>query len=210
MALWPISSRAMAAPVWVPTLERSDLASPPGLEGLRELAENLWWSWHPEARRLFARIDPQTWARTRNPIPLLRHTDVDRWAVLAADRRFVADTASLAAELAAYLDDPTPGIGDDLGGPVAYLCAEFALQESLPVYSGGLGVLAGDRVQDRLRRPAAHGRRGAVLPPGLLPAADRRGGAPGAPRAGRRPGRHPGPSCRRRFGRAARSQRRAR
>ncbi len=134
----------MAAPVRVPTLERSDLASPPGLEGLRGLAENLWWSWHPEARRLFARIDPQTWARTRNPIPLLRHTDVERWAVLAADRRFVADTASLAAELAAYLDEPTPGIGDDLGGPVAYLCAEFALQESLPVYSGGLGVLAGD------------------------------------------------------------------
>ena len=63
---------------------------------------------------------------------------------LAADHRFVSDTASLAAELEAYLDDPAPGIGDDLGGPVAYLCAEFALQESLPVYSGGLGVLAGD------------------------------------------------------------------
>jgi len=134
----------MAAPVRVPTLDRSDLASPPGLEGIRELAENLWWSWHPEARRLFARIDPQTWARTRNPIHLLRQTDASRWSVLAADHRFVADTRALVERMEADLDDSEPGIGDDLGGPVAYLCAEFALQESLPVYSGGLGVLAGD------------------------------------------------------------------
>ena len=144
MALWPISSRAMAASVQVPTLERADLASPLGLEGIRELAENLWWSWHPEARRLFARIDPQTWARTRNPIHLLRQTDASRWEALAVDHRFVADTRSLVGDLHAYLDDAEPGLGDDLGGPVAYLCAEFALQESLPVYSGGLGVLAGD------------------------------------------------------------------
>ena len=47
----------MALPVH-PTIERVDLPQPPGLEGLRDLAENLWWTWHPEALRLFARIDP--------------------------------------------------------------------------------------------------------------------------------------------------------
>jgi starch phosphorylase len=134
----------MAPPVRVPTLDRSDLPHPPGLEGLRELAENLWWSWHPDALRLFARIDPQTWARTRNPIHLLRQTDAERWSTLATDTRFVADTQAMVARLHQDLDDLTPGLGDDLGGPVAYLCAEFALHESLPVYSGGLGVLAGD------------------------------------------------------------------
>jgi len=134
----------MAAPVRVPTLDRSDLPHPPGLEGLRELAENLWWSWHPQALRLFARIDPHTWARTRNPIHLLRQTDAERWSALAADTRFVADTQALVGRLRQDLDDSTPGLGDDLGGPIAYLCAEFALHESLPVYSGGLGVLAGD------------------------------------------------------------------
>ncbi|MGH2488367.1 MAG: alpha-glucan family phosphorylase, partial [Candidatus Limnocylindria bacterium] len=134
----------MAAPVRVATLDRADLPHPPGLEGLRELAENLWWSWHPEALRLFARIDPQTWARTRNPIALLRQTDSERWTQLANDTRFVADTQALVDRLHADLDDATPGIGEDLTGPIAYLCAEFALHESLPVYSGGLGVLAGD------------------------------------------------------------------
>jgi starch phosphorylase len=134
----------MAPPVRVPTLDRSDLPHPPGLEGLRELAENLWWSWHPDALRLFARIDPQTWARTRNPIHLLRQTDAERWSALAADTRFVADTQAMVGRLHRDLDDLTPGLGDDLGGPIAYLCAEFALHESLPVYSGGLGVLAGD------------------------------------------------------------------
>jgi starch phosphorylase len=111
---------------------------------LRELAENLWWSWHPDALRLFARIDPQTWARTRNPIHLLRQTDAERWSALAADTRFAADTQAMVGRLHQDLDDVTPGLGDDLGGPIAYLCAEFALHESLPVYSGGLGVLAGD------------------------------------------------------------------
>jgi starch phosphorylase len=134
----------MASPVWVPTLERTDLPDPPALDGLRELAENLWWTWHPEAQRLFARIDPQGWARARNPIRLLRETDADRWATLAADERFVADTSTIVRRLHDDLENGADGLGGDLGGPVAYLCAEFALHESLPVYSGGLGVLAGD------------------------------------------------------------------
>jgi starch phosphorylase len=134
----------MAVPVRIPTLDRPDLARPRGLEGITELAENLWWSWDPETRRLFARIDPQTWARTRNPVHLLRQTDADHWEALGADPRFVADTRACVERLHRYLADPTPSFGDDLGGPIAYLCAEFALHESLPVYSGGLGVLAGD------------------------------------------------------------------
>ena len=86
----------MAQPVRVPTIERGDLPNPPGLEGLRDLAENLWWTWHPQAQRLFTRIDPDTWARTRNPIHVLRRTGEERWAELAADTRFAADTRELA------------------------------------------------------------------------------------------------------------------
>ena len=134
----------MAPPVRVPTIERVDLPDPAGLAGLRDLAENLWWTWHPEALRLFARIDPDGWARTRNPIHVMRHTTDERWLELANDSRFVADARTLADRLQWYVADDAPGLGAGLDGPVAYLCAEFALHESLPVYSGGLGVLAGD------------------------------------------------------------------
>jgi glycogen phosphorylase len=134
----------MAQRVRIPTIERMDLPSPPGLEGLRDLAENLWWTWHPEALRLFARIDPDSWARTRNPVHVLRHTSGERWAELADDDRFVLDTHTISGRLKWYVDDDAPGLGADLAGCIAYLCAEFALHESLPVYSGGLGVLAGD------------------------------------------------------------------
>jgi starch phosphorylase len=134
----------MAPPVRVPTIERVDLPTPAGLDGLRDLTENLWWTWHHEATRLFARIDPDAWARSRNPVYVMRHTTPERWEELAEDSRFVADTRALADRLHWYVSDDAPGVGADLPGPVAYLCAEFALHESLPVYSGGLGVLAGD------------------------------------------------------------------
>jgi glycogen phosphorylase len=143
----------MSRPVQVPTLAGHDFGLPPGLEGLAELAYNWWWSWTPRASALFSRIDAHAWSRHRNPIPVLLGTDPARWAELVADEDFMVDASRLLDEFHRYLTD-----GSDswyrheisahpdraLSSPVAYFCAEFGFHESMQIYSGGLGILAGD------------------------------------------------------------------
>lgn len=143
----------MMKPVRVPTQPGYDFALPPGLEGLGELAYNLWWSWTPRAGALFARIDSAAWARHRSPIPVLRAVEPGRWAELLADEDFMVDASRLLDEFGRYL-----GNGSDswyrvataadpaasLTGPIAYFCAEYGIHESMQIYSGGLGILAGD------------------------------------------------------------------
>jgi starch phosphorylase len=121
---------------------------PTRIAGLSTLTRNLDWSWTPEARDLFRSIDQTLWHLTRhNPIDLLRRVDPARLAACAADPEFLKryDTAM---EQEAHR---TSGKGTwfnqvhpDLQGPVAYFCAEFAFHNSVPIYSGGLGILAGD------------------------------------------------------------------
>jgi starch phosphorylase len=107
---------------------------------LDELAYNLRWSWNPATRNLFQRLAPEPWARTRNPIVALKAAinEPDR---LAEHAESILEQHS---ELDQYLNRPAhlkdvPRIG--------YFCAEFAIAESLPIYSGGLGVLAGDHLK---------------------------------------------------------------
>ena len=120
---------------------------PPALAALRELALDLRWTWSHRADALWERMDAELWARTHNPWVLLEDVPASRLAELAADPGFVAHLDQLAAERAAYLQTPgwfpeTHG-ADALAG-VAYFCMEFGLGEALPLYAGGLGVLAGD------------------------------------------------------------------
>jgi starch phosphorylase len=122
---------------------------PEALARLPELARNLWWSWHPEARELFDTIARAAGhAHADNPLRLLATLEPARWQALAADRQFVAMyTRVLAAfdrALAgedAWFPAHAPANADL---PVAYFSAEFGVHQSLPVYSGGLGILAGD------------------------------------------------------------------
>lgn len=107
---------------------------------LEQLAYNLRWSWHPAARDLFQSLAPEPWSRTHNPIAVLKNAanDPDRLAEHAES------ILAQHGDLAQYLHG-TPRIE---GVPrVAYFCAEFAIAESLPIYSGGLGVLAGDHLK---------------------------------------------------------------
>ena len=119
---------------------------PAPLHPLVTLATNLWWSWHPEAAALFESVDAERWERSgQNPVKLLRDASPRRLAELAQDATLVSRAGVLAAALEADLARPY----DDAGGltpqrPVAFLCAEYGLHPSLPVYSGGLGALAGD------------------------------------------------------------------
>jgi glycogen phosphorylase len=123
---------------------------PPRLKDLHALAMNLRWSWHAPARALFERIDAEHWQQTRhNPIALLRQVDRARLDELAADRSFVAAVRAQAADLRRYLknDDSWYARQSSDTGTVAYFSAEYGITESLPIFSGGLGVLAGDHLK---------------------------------------------------------------
>ena len=133
----------------MPTLPGHDFHLPAGLEGLGELAYNLWWSWTPRAQSLFARIHSGAWTRHRSPIAVLREADAGRWAELTADEDFMVDASRVLDEFDRYLvngADSWYGATPErtLPGPIAYFCAEFGLHESIQIYSGGLGILAGD------------------------------------------------------------------
>ncbi len=123
---------------------------PPRLEGLAALAVNLAWSWHRQARALFRRIDETAWrASHHNPIIVLRGADPERLELLARDADFLSHYDQVMEWFAietthesGWFRDQYPDISPSQ--PVAYFCAEFGLHASVPIYSGGLGVLAGD------------------------------------------------------------------
>jgi starch phosphorylase len=122
---------------------------PRRLERLSELAHNLFWSWHAEARELFRRLDPELWEATEhNPVRLLRETA--NLEAAAEDAGFVEAYGRSLRHLDGYLSRRDTWMArayPDFPGPVAYFSAEFGLHESLPVYSGGLGILAGDHLK---------------------------------------------------------------
>jgi glycogen phosphorylase len=121
---------------------------PKRLERLRELAGNLWYSWDRPTRALFARLNPALWdAIAHNPKAMLKRLDEQRLIEAAADPAFLDSLNRILAAFDAYHAEPP--FKDNGGGfrpqdLVAYFCAEFGVHESLPTYSGGLGILAGD------------------------------------------------------------------
>jgi glycogen phosphorylase len=128
------------------------LQLPEALSGLQQLALNLRWSWYAPTRALFERIDAAHWQATgHNPVRLLVEVGRSRLDELAADADFVADVSAAAADLNAYLEDGERWYArrhEPTGQPlVAYFSAEFGITESLRVFSGGLGVLAGDHLK---------------------------------------------------------------
>ncbi|MDZ4849235.1 MAG: alpha-glucan family phosphorylase [Pirellulaceae bacterium] len=116
------------------------------------LAKNLWWSWHPEVTSLFRDIDPIRWRQLdHNPIALLREFTPERLAVRASEMVLHSRVNYAFRRLQEYLDSTTTWAATNAGvlgaRPVAYFSAEFGIHESLPIYSGGLGVLSGDHVK---------------------------------------------------------------
>jgi starch phosphorylase len=127
------------------TLHIADIELPPDMGRLRELAYDLWWSWSPQATRLFAWIDPDHWRRYHNPVQLLINVEPHQWARLLSDPEFVRSYHAVVEAWDEYQSRSRWFAGrGQWPGPVAYFSMEFGLHESLGVYSGGLGVLAGD------------------------------------------------------------------
>ena len=130
-------------PVWKDIYVQSDV--PEKLSSLKDLANNLWWSWNSEAESLFKRMDPSFWEEVRhNPKLLLEKIDYKRLLVLEDDDDFVADLQDVKDTFLAYLNRP-----DDTTKPsVAYFSMEFGIHPCLKIYSGGLGILAGDYLKE--------------------------------------------------------------
>lgn len=122
---------------------------PARLAGLLEVAGNLGWSWNREARALFRAIDERLWHTTRhNPLVFLREVDPAKLVACAADPHFVARYDAVMRWTRHERNDADTWFArtfpDLRGQPIAYFSAEYGFHNSLPIYSGGLGVLAGD------------------------------------------------------------------
>src|SRR3954447_23975225 len=116
---------------------------PVTLEPLREMTSNLWWTWEPEARRLFRHLDPELWNRTNhNPVRMLQLSKQSRLEEVSQDKSFVRELKQVYDSYKKYLERKDTygktGAGAAIKRPVAYFSAEFGFHESLPNYSGGL------------------------------------------------------------------------
>jgi starch phosphorylase len=127
---------------------------PPTLQPLKGLAGNYWWSWAPDGAEVFRDLDPGLWQQCeQNPRILFAQVSDLRLAQIAADPTFADRVQRLSERFAAYLSDtrlwPKLQLAPRISrvNPIAYFCAEFGIHNSLPLYSGGLGILAGDHLK---------------------------------------------------------------
>ena len=128
-------------------LQRPNL--PARIGRLNELANNLWWSWHPQARDLFRALDYPLWRISgHNPVKQLRDINPEKLRAAASDPLFLTlyDSVMSAFDLETstrdtWFENNHPKL---LPGPIGYFSMEFAIHSSLPIYAGGLGILAGD------------------------------------------------------------------
>lgn len=128
-------------------LQRPNL--PARIGRLNELANNLWWSWHPQARDLFRALDYPLWRISgHNPVKQLRDINPEKLRAAASDPSFLTlyNSVMSAFDLETstrdtWFENNHPKL---LPGPIGYFSMEFAIHSSLPIYAGGLGILAGD------------------------------------------------------------------
>ena len=132
----------ISTPVWKKLVIKSRLPERIGV--LHELSRNLWWTWNYQAFDLFEYIDEETWEEVRkNPIMLLEKVSYSRLSELSADGVFLTMLDSLYAQFREYMDKPF------LDGPsIAYFSMEYGINDVLKIFSGGLGVLAGDYLKE--------------------------------------------------------------
>ena len=127
---------------------------PEPLQSLESAAWNYWWSWAPDGAAIFRDLDPDVWQQCEhNPRALLAQVSDVRVTQMAAEPAFVDRVALLVKRFNGYMNDarvsPTLHLSPAISrqNPVAYFCAEYGVHNSLPLYSGGLGILAGDHLK---------------------------------------------------------------
>ncbi len=118
---------------------------PQNLSKLQEIAYNLWWVWNSDAKNIFRYIDNEAWHRAQsNPIVLLNIISYDKLVELGNDPQFISQLDKTYADFRAYMDAPR----DKSKPSIAYFSMEYGLTHVLKIYSGGLGILAGDYLKE--------------------------------------------------------------
>ncbi len=130
-------------PVWRKIIVESHL--PESLVPLRELSKNLWWVWNNSARKLFEYINPKIWELcAHNPILMLEEVNYKRFQQLENDQKFIENMHEVYREFNAYMEER-----QNLKEPlISYFSMEYGLHDSLKIFSGGLGMLAGDYLKE--------------------------------------------------------------
>ena len=126
---------------------------PPELSGLNDLANNLWWSWHPAARLLFKKLNRQAWKESsHNPVLMLRQIPREVLYSAAQDPQYMRHYHFVLAQFQKDLNPKEGWLSENMANsnhfPIAYFSAEYGLHHSLPFYAGGLGFLAGDFLKE--------------------------------------------------------------
>lgn len=125
---------------------------PKRIEKLGEISNNLWWSWNTEFLRLFQKIDRDLWEQcSKNPVKFLRHVSQENLERVSKDISFLKEYDKIADNFTNYMNSKNtwfsskyPNNKKDL---IAYFSAEYGLDQTIPIYSGGLGILSGDHLK---------------------------------------------------------------
>ena len=132
-----------ATPSWQSVMVTRHL--PEELRGLETLCKNLWWCWNDSAKALFKSIDADLWHKSgHNPMVILDKVTLKRYKQLAQDAEFLGRLASVMKEFDSYMELKNQRTEPSVG----YFCMEYGLDTSLKIYSGGLGILAGDYLKE--------------------------------------------------------------
>ena len=125
---------------------------PKKIDKLSEIANNLWWSWNTDFLKLFKKIDMDLWEKVgKNPVKFLKHVEQDKLEAISKDTEFLKEYSRIVDNYEGYMNSKNtwfnktyPDNKDDL---IAYFSAEYGLDEIVPIYSGGLGILSGDHLK---------------------------------------------------------------
>jgi len=142
-----LTASSSATPFLRPIMAVAEI--PPALERLRDLSRNLWWCWSDKAKALFMGLNPQLWAKCHNPIRMLEEVDGKRLNYLIYNEEYMRTYDSVLAEFDTYMSEPPQAMSEHVTPqhPIAYFSTEYGINESVPIYSGGLGVLSGDHLK---------------------------------------------------------------
>ena len=125
---------------------------PKNINRLQEIANNLWWSWNSEFLRLFKRIDNDLWETVdKNPVKFLKRVSQERIEMASKDDKFVKEYNKVVKNFDDYMTSKDTWFNkkypDNKNDLIAYFSAEYGLDETIPIYSGGLGILSGDHLK---------------------------------------------------------------
>ena len=138
-----IKTNCANVPVWKDVNVKSRI--PESLKMLEEMAHNIWWAWNDDAQAMFKSLDPELWSAVgQNPVVLLERLNYEKLEALSVDKEVLAKINDIYAKFKAYMNEKPNAERPS----VAYFCMEYGLTHVLKIYSGGLGVLAGDYLKE--------------------------------------------------------------